>query len=119
MQENDDAATDMLTPSEMRGWLKSEIADAAKAFDLRLREASDLVVSYALGELTPTQARQRLAAYDERWGEALAGASAVADAADHAIITAIDRVRSESKVRASIRLQKGIPKAGGSGEHSI
>lgn len=94
--DDKDSGADMLTPSEMRGWLKGEIADSAKAFELRIREASELVASYALGELTPAEADERLFAYDKRWGEALYGATVGAGASDEAILAAIDKARSQT-----------------------
>lgn len=86
---------DTLTPAQMHGWLKEEIRDAAKAFELRVKEATAFVTAYALGELSPAEARQHMVAYDQRWGEALFGASANQGTNDDAIIAAIDRARQD------------------------
>lgn len=85
---------DVLTPQEMRAWLKDEVRDAAKAFELRVKDATELVTSYALGEISPERMNERLLAYDLRWGEALFGASA--DVSDLEILNRIDAARKEA-----------------------
>jgi hypothetical protein len=66
MEESDDTT---LTPDEMRDWLRQEIRDLTKAFELRINDATDFVTSYALGEITASDASNRLSAYQHRWGD--------------------------------------------------
>jgi hypothetical protein len=83
------------TPQEMRGWLVQEILDCTKATELRVKEAIGLVTEYEQGKITPDQASQRLTRYEERWGEALFGATAGKTMSDEQIIATIDDARSK------------------------
>src|ERR1700683_4740522 len=74
-KESQGDEADYATPQELRSWLSQEIKDMTRAFDLRLREATDLVTAYSLGDLTPEQADERSWRYQHRWGEALPGTS--------------------------------------------
>ncbi len=82
---------DYLSAEDMRIWLGQEIKDAAKAFELRLREATEFATAYALGKLTPKEADERHSRYYHRWGEALPGISASETVTDADILAAIDR----------------------------
>lgn len=85
--------TDYLSPEEMQGWLRQEIADSAKAMELRVRQAAELATSYASGKITPQEAAKRHAEYDQRWGEALPGTNASKNRTDEEILAAIDDAR--------------------------
>jgi len=65
MVELDD---NILTPDEMREWLDQEVRDLTKSVQLRMQEATEFVISYAVGKITPKEAMDRLARYDARWG---------------------------------------------------
>jgi hypothetical protein len=67
----------------------------AKAFELRLKEATDLVTAYSLGDLTPEQADERSWRYQHRWGEALSGASVSDGVTDEQILSKIDQTRGK------------------------
>jgi hypothetical protein len=88
-------AEDHLSPQELRRWLGEELRDLAKAFQLRASEATSFVTAYALGEISPAEAAERLELYDKRWGEALPGTIASPDKTDEQIIAAIDRTREQ------------------------
>lgn len=60
---------DILSPAEMRDWLRQEVRDLTKALELRVQDATEFVTSYGLGELTPTEAMDRLMKYTQRWGD--------------------------------------------------
>src|ERR1035438_3550884 len=62
-------SNDDLTPQDMRAWLQQEVRDLTKAFELRLKDATDFVTAYAVGELTPREAKERLGRYQYRWGD--------------------------------------------------
>jgi len=62
---NDDA---LLSPEDMRYWLKLEIQSARLATRRRISEASALVEDYAAGKLTRDKANERLEAHTLRWG---------------------------------------------------
>ena len=100
-----------LTPEEAQGWLKEEIRDSAKALELRVKEATTFVAEYAAGRLTPEEANDHLVRYDQRWGEALYGASAFPGCSDEEILKAIDKARDETlhtrKLSHSENLAKG------------
>jgi len=79
----------------MQDWLLQEIRDCAKALDLRVKEAADLVAEYAAGRLSPEQAADRLFTYQERWGDALFGATAGMHTTDEQILASIDSARAQ------------------------
>lgn len=82
-----------LSVQDMQKWLRQELADLAKATELRTRQATDLVAAYSAGELSPKEAERRFTEYGERWGEALPGTHAFAGATDAEILAAIDETR--------------------------
>ena len=67
MAESDE---NTLTPSDLRNWLQGEVGDVMKAAELRIQDATQLVTAYVAGELTATQASDRLVAYQTKWDEA-------------------------------------------------
>jgi hypothetical protein len=79
------------SPKALREWLAQEVRDVARASELRLRDATDLVTAYALGKLTPEQADERWWRYQDRWGEALPGVFASETKTDEQIIETIDK----------------------------
>jgi hypothetical protein len=79
-----------LSVADMQDWLRQEIMDATKAAELRLKQASELVIAYAKGELSPAETSERLFDYDQRWGSALRGATAAAHLTDEQILKRID-----------------------------
>jgi len=90
---------------DMQTWLAQEIIDSAKAFELRVREATGFVTAYSLGQLTPEQADEMHSRYEHRWGEALAGVNATPNLTDEEITLAIDRVLGEYSGPQRIREQ--------------
>jgi len=86
--ENENLSTD-----DVRKWLKQELADLAKAVELRTKEATDLANAYAAGKISPQEAEERLWKYDQRWGEALPGTHVFKGAKDEQILAAIDEAR--------------------------
>ena len=84
---------DFLTPKDLQNWFRQEVADSTKAFDLRLREATQLVMDYSQGKISPEEATRRSQAYDWRWGEALYGTSAAPGMSDAEILESIDKAR--------------------------
>jgi hypothetical protein len=93
----------------MRNWLDQEIRDIAKANDLRLRQATDLVTAFALGDLTADEAEQRLLAYQTRWDEALPGVYASPSLTDEQILEAIDRTKRGIVGQIRSNRHKGSP----------
>lgn len=63
------------SPDDMAAWMAQEVRDSAKAFELRVREATQLAAEYSAGRLSEAEAIERLSKYDKRWGEALFGTS--------------------------------------------
>ncbi len=86
---------DHLSPKEVRDWALQELRDSAKAHELRVRSATEIATAYALGELTPDQAHERMFQHDHRWGEALPGTHAFAASTDEEILASIDKVRGK------------------------
>lgn len=82
-----------LSPGEMQKWLQQETADMAKAFELRTKEASELVAAYTSGKISPDEAEERLWKYNKRWPEALPGTHTVKGASDTDILAEIDEAR--------------------------
>src|ERR1039458_5694219 len=87
--------SDYPSPGEMQGWLEREIADAAKAMELRIKEASRLVGAYARGEISADEAAQRGYEYSCRWGEALPGVPRSHGMTDEEILARIDETRAK------------------------
>jgi hypothetical protein len=85
----------------LRQWLAQELKDLDKARDLRIKDANGLVDAYSRGELTAAQASDRLIAYEDRWGEALPGAHAMAHLTDDAIIAKIDETNAAENARGT------------------
>jgi hypothetical protein len=92
-KDEEEGIPEYLSAADMRNWLQQEIRNAAKAFDLRVREATDFVTAYSAGELTPEQADERQWRYLHRWGEALPGAMAFDHVSDRQILKRIDESR--------------------------
>jgi hypothetical protein len=80
-----------LSVDEMRCWLDEEIRNVRKECELRERDATEFATAYATGTITREGAHKRLDRYENRWGSALRGFSALGFKTDDAIITAIDR----------------------------
>src|ERR1039457_7188651 len=64
--END---PEYLSPADMRSWLQREVRELSKAFELRVKDATEFVTAYALGELMPEQANERMRRYIRKWGD--------------------------------------------------
>ena len=64
---------DILTPQDMRDWLQQELRDLTKALELRVKDATDFVTAYAVGEITAEAAMSRLDEYQSRWFEPIPG----------------------------------------------
>jgi hypothetical protein len=111
MSKEDGAAEPgYLSPQDMRSWMRQEIRDAAKAYELRVRDLTEFVTAYALGEITAQQADERNWQYHVRWGEALPGICATDSVTDEQILAAVDETR-----RSSYLLDLGHPKPSGNG----
>jgi hypothetical protein len=87
-QENAEEKVEYLSPDDMRQWLRQEIADSAKALELRLKEATAFVTAYGAGKITPEEANEKQWQYLQRWGEPLPPRGA--STSDEQILAAID-----------------------------
>ena len=89
-------ASDDLTPDQMRNWLRQEIADLSKAMELRIRDATDFVTAYAVGEITAKEAAARLDGYLDRWGDdTIPGVKVTDRMTNEEIIQRSDKARSD------------------------
>jgi len=79
--------------SDMRQWAEQELKDVAKAAELRAKEVDGIVNAYGAGQLTPQEATERHHQYEDRWGEALRGATMNEGLSDEAILARMDEVR--------------------------
>jgi hypothetical protein len=86
-----------LSPKEVFQWARQEIANSAKAFELRVKEATDLATRFAAGEISPQEAKQKLISFDRRWGEAMYGASVGENISDDQILAKIDEARRDAR----------------------
>jgi hypothetical protein len=86
--------SEYLSPKEMQDWLLQEVRDSAKAFELRVKEATEIASAYAQGQLSPKEAHERCWHYQQRWGEALYGTTAGDNVSDKTILEAIDEARA-------------------------
>ena len=98
----------LLSPEEMRKWAKQELQDIAKAGELRTREVTQLQTAYSAGELSAREAYELRARYEERWDEALPGASMSDGVSDAQILATIDEARRQVReARMRTTTQKG------------
>jgi len=58
----------LLSPSEMKLWLRIEAKTARLAAARRIREAKSLVEDYSSGRLSSEEANLRLTKHEEKWG---------------------------------------------------
>jgi hypothetical protein len=96
-EEHDRAGT--LSVRDMQEWLKDEVRDSAKAHELRVKDATELVTAYAEGKLTTEQAMERMVQFDHRWGEALFGSAARPGIPNETILQEIDAAREDVATR--------------------
>jgi len=82
-----------LTSKEMGNWLRTEISNATKALELRLKEATSFVAAYTAGEMSAREAGERHWRYEQRWGEPLPGIVSAIGMTDEQIVAAIDETR--------------------------
>jgi hypothetical protein len=61
------STSDMLSASDMQGWLRIEKETLRIAMDERIREATAFVDAYAAGQLTEKQAEKKWDEYRSRW----------------------------------------------------
>jgi len=94
--KHSEEGADFLTSQEMQEWLSQEVKDSAKAHELRVKEATAFVTAFANAEISPEEAMRRRLAYDQRWGDALFGATAAKGVSDEAILSSIDAAREQS-----------------------
>jgi hypothetical protein len=105
----------ILSPEDMRKWLLQEIADTAKASELRIKEGAEIVAAYSSGQISPGEANGRFLRYDQRWGEALPGTHVFPGTTDEQLIKSIDEARSSQlreAVQARLRRDSGPNKPG-------
>lgn len=92
MSDTETPENPYLTPKDMDQWAQQEMKDVTKAFELRLRELTNLAAEYSAGNTTPKQADEMHSRYYHRWGEALPGHSASDGVTDEQLLAAIDKV---------------------------
>src|ERR1700733_6484292 len=80
---NDDES--LYSPNEMQEWLRLEIKQIRMASARRITEASSLVEAYASGNLNRRDANQRLAEYEEKWGEVTKDLEVASEIHDEAV----------------------------------
>jgi len=84
-----------LSKADLIGWLEQEIKDTAKAFELRTKQAKELIDAISRNQLTVEDGMQGVMAYERRWREALPGASVAPGLTDEQILTKIDKTHEE------------------------
>jgi hypothetical protein len=89
MAEIDDGET--YSPQDLRDWLRQEIRDLTKATELRLKDATDFVTAYAVGEIDAEEAARRLNRYQSRWGDSpIRGQATTEEMSNDEILKQID-----------------------------
>jgi hypothetical protein len=83
-----------LSLKEVRGWASTELSHVTKATELRLKEVLALVDAFSSGEISATEAGDRLSRYQERWGEALPGISSTKGMTDEDIVAQVDETHT-------------------------
>ncbi len=88
---------DYLSAKDIAQWAEQEIEEAAKAFQLRTRELSELARAYSAGEINPQQADAMHSRYFHRWGESLPGVTLGPTITDQQIIAGIDEAAQSAR----------------------
>jgi hypothetical protein len=106
-----------LSAADAREWLAQELRDLDKARELRIKEATELVNAFERGEIAAREVYRRMNAYEDRWGEALPGTSALPNMTDDEVLTRIDRANANDRARShsntlSHRYSRGAPDRG-------
>jgi len=96
-QQNEKEESDELNVADMRSWLRLETKHLSKALELRMKEATEIVTSYAAGEITPQQAGERFWNYSRRWPEALPGVFGIGKMSDEEIVAEVDTSRDPQR----------------------
>jgi hypothetical protein len=123
-QDEGHPRSEFLSPADLQQWLRQELADSAKAFELRSKEAAEFVNAYAAGKISAEEAEDRHWRYEHRWGEALPGVHAGEHMTDQQILRAIDRAIEEaegpytSPAETRKKLQQSFGKRSGRGDIS-
>jgi hypothetical protein len=68
-----------LSQADLQAWLTRETAAAKVEFDLRVKEATDLVSQFVSGQISQEEANDRYWRYQQRWGEPLTSTDANPD----------------------------------------
>jgi hypothetical protein len=84
-EQNPNSDEHLYSPEEMQDWLKVEIRQIRLASARRIAEASNFVEAYASGDLQRTDANQRLAEYEEKWGEVAKDLEVASEIHDQAV----------------------------------
>jgi hypothetical protein len=113
MAKSDD---DNLTPEDMRVWLHDEVMRLLKEADLRIKDATDFVVEYGVGNLTAAEAMHRMTQYQRRWGESnLIAVMSDEKMSNEEILRRLDSERSAILQEHWTKKEKGSESKGRSG----
>lgn len=88
---------DYPSPDDLLDWLRLEVMNVAKAAELRVNEATDIVTAYAKGKIKPQEATRRWHSYSHRWGDAIPGVFSSEGKTDKEILREMDETRREEK----------------------
>jgi hypothetical protein len=102
----DSVERETISPSDMRDWLMQEIRDVTKATELRIKDATDFVMAYSVGEIDSKEVERRKALYEGRWGDAIYGLHAWETQSNETILQRLDDHIREEEVRATRRLNR-------------
>lgn len=92
-----------LTPKDLRQWLQQEVRDVMKASELRIKDATDLVTAYAVGEISQAEAMRRFGHYNRRWREPILGVMTDEGMTNSEILEKRDAAAKEPKTWAENR----------------
>ena len=94
----------LLSPADMKLWLKIEARTARLAATHRIREAKSFVNEYASGDLSREEANRRLQEHEEKWGlgakDEKVGWRLRDDASDAVRRSRLDRPATEKQKRS-------------------
>jgi hypothetical protein len=99
------------TPREMREWLAQEVRDVIKGMELRIKDATDFVTAYAVGEIDAKELERRQRIYTNRWGDAIPGVFTSEGMSNEEILRKRDNEHKEDLRRS----QEAKSRAGGRG----
>jgi hypothetical protein len=88
-----------LTKEDVAAWLQQEIDHSRKAMELRVKDATDIVMAFQENRVSAKEAADHIYRHENRWGEALPGVWTTEGKTDQQILAELDEARIRQQRR--------------------